>query len=145
MSDLLVPMLIISIGMGLAFVSFTLTAVSGVAHNESGIASGLLNTMQQVGGSLGLAVLATLAASATTAQFARADAVGQQLQDVRNHVPGVAPPDPGALQEWASALTHGYASAFGVEAIMMVVALVLTVVLINAPKQAPVDGPVHVG
>ena len=86
-SDLLVPMMIISIGMGLAFVSFTLTAVSGVAHHESGIASGLLNTMQQVGGSLGLAVLATLAANATTAQFAQADAVGQQSQDLRTRCP----------------------------------------------------------
>ena len=145
-SDLLIPMLIISAGMGLAFVSLTLTAVSGVAEHESGIASGLLNTMQQVGGSLGLAVLATLAATATTAQFAQADAIGRQAQDFANQVPGVAPPDPAQLGQWADALTHGYASAFGVEAIMMVVALVVTVVLINAPKQAPVDNPsVHVG
>jgi MFS family permease len=144
-SGLLAPLLIISVGMGLAFVSLTLTAVSGVPNNESGIASGVLNTMQQVGGSLGLAALATVAATATTAQFAQADAVGAQLQAVANGVPGVAPPDPALVVQWAESLTHGYATAFGVGTIMMVVALVLTLVLVNAPKQAPVAGaPAHI-
>lgn len=58
----LVPM---SIGMGLVFVPITLLATSGVRDEDSGLASGLFNTSQQVGGSLGLAILSTLAASQT--------------------------------------------------------------------------------
>jgi EmrB/QacA subfamily drug resistance transporter len=59
----LIPM---SIGMGLVFVPITLMATGGVSDNDSGLASGLFNTAQQVGGSLGLAILATLAASRTS-------------------------------------------------------------------------------
>lgn len=58
----LVPM---SIGLGLVFVPITLLATSGVRDEDSGLASGLFNTSQQVGGSLGLAILSTLAASQT--------------------------------------------------------------------------------
>ena len=60
-SDLLVGLLPMSIGMGLTFVPVTLLATAGVAAEDSGLASGLLNTSQQVGGALGLAVLSTLA------------------------------------------------------------------------------------
>jgi hypothetical protein len=56
----------LSIGMGLVFVPITLLATSGVGEEDSGLASGLFNTSQQVGGSLGLAILSTLAASQTT-------------------------------------------------------------------------------
>jgi hypothetical protein len=52
--------------MGLTFVPITLMATGGVAENDAGLASGLFNTAQQVGGSLGLAILSTLAASRTT-------------------------------------------------------------------------------
>jgi hypothetical protein len=55
-----------SIGMGLTFVPITLLGTSGVSDNDAGLASGLFNTAQQVGGSLGLAILSTLAASQTT-------------------------------------------------------------------------------
>jgi predicted MFS family arabinose efflux permease len=145
-SGLLIPMLIMSIGMGLTFVPFTLTAVSGVADHESGIASAVLNTMQQVGGSLGLAVLATAAANATTAKFPQAGAIGAQAQAFERGMPGVEAPDPALLGRAADAMTQGYATAFGVGAAMMLLALVLTLVLVNAPKQAPVEGqPVHVG
>ncbi|MFJ9586626.1 MFS transporter [Streptomyces acidicola] len=54
------PMLMFAFGMGLNFVTLTLTAVSGVAQHEAGAASGLLNAMQQVGGSLGLSILTTV-------------------------------------------------------------------------------------
>jgi EmrB/QacA subfamily drug resistance transporter len=64
--DLLPGLLPLSIGMGLAFVPVTLLATGGVTGNDSGLASGLFNTSQQVGGSLGLAILSTLAASKTT-------------------------------------------------------------------------------
>ncbi|MFD3582969.1 MFS transporter [Streptomyces sp. NPDC058683] len=59
------PMLIFGFGMGLNFVTATVTAVSGVAQREAGAASGLLNAMQQVGGSLGLSILTTVFGSAS--------------------------------------------------------------------------------
>ncbi len=65
-SDLLVGLLPISIGMGLTFVPITLLGTSGVDREDAGLASGLFNTAQQVGGSLGLAILSTLAASQTS-------------------------------------------------------------------------------
>ncbi len=54
------PMLVFGFGMGLNFVTATVTAVSGVAQHEAGAASGLLNAMQQVGGSFGLSILPTV-------------------------------------------------------------------------------------
>ena len=61
--DVLLPSVIVAIGLGLSFVSLTITAVAGVGHDEAGLASGLLNTAQQVGGALGLAVLSSVATS----------------------------------------------------------------------------------
>jgi EmrB/QacA subfamily drug resistance transporter len=65
-ADLLPGLLPMSIGMGLTFVPITLMATGGVGENDAGLASGLFNTAQQVGGSLGLAILSTLAATRTT-------------------------------------------------------------------------------
>ncbi len=65
-SDLLVGLLPMSIGMGLVFVPITLLGTSGVPNNDAGLASGLFNSAQQVGGSLGLAILATLSVDHTT-------------------------------------------------------------------------------
>ena len=64
--DLIVPMLVLSIGMGLVFVPLTLTAVVGVPQEDTGIASAVLNTMQQIGGAIGLATLSTVAVNAQT-------------------------------------------------------------------------------
>jgi EmrB/QacA subfamily drug resistance transporter len=66
LSDLLPGLVPLSIGMGLVFVPITLLATGGVGEEDSGLASGLFNTSQQVGGSLGLAILSTLAASQTS-------------------------------------------------------------------------------
>jgi EmrB/QacA subfamily drug resistance transporter len=63
--NLLVGLVPMSIGMGLTFVPITLLGTSGVTGEDSGLASGLFNTAQQVGGSLGLAILSSLAASQT--------------------------------------------------------------------------------
>jgi EmrB/QacA subfamily drug resistance transporter len=64
-SDILGPSLLAASGLGFAFVTTTIAAVSGVRDVESGLASGLINTSQQIGGALGLAVLATIANSRT--------------------------------------------------------------------------------
>ncbi len=61
LADVLGPSLLAAVGLGFAFVPVTIAAVSGVEPREAGLASGLINTSQQVGGALGLAVLATVA------------------------------------------------------------------------------------
>jgi MFS family permease len=65
-TDLLISFIPMSIGLGLVFVPLTLLATSGVDNNDAGLASGLFNSAQQVGGSLGLAILATLSVDHTT-------------------------------------------------------------------------------
>ena len=89
----------------------TIAAVSGVREQESGLASGLINTSQQIGGALGLAVLATIANS-------RADDILASS--------GV---DPAALP---NALTEGFQSAFLGGAAIVALGLVLTLVLIRS-------------
>jgi EmrB/QacA subfamily drug resistance transporter len=64
-TDLLPGILLASVGMGLTFVPITLIATSGIPHDDAGLASGLYNTSQQIGGALGLAILATLSVEAT--------------------------------------------------------------------------------
>lgn len=64
-SDILGPSLLAAVGLGFAFVPVTIAAVSGVADREAGLASGLINTAQQVGGALGLAILAAVSTSVT--------------------------------------------------------------------------------
>ena len=93
-----------SIGMGLTFVPVTLIATTNVASEDAGLASGLFNTSQQIGGALGLAVLATLAADKTAS-----------LQGV----------DP------ATALVEGFQVAFTGAAILMLVGVVLLAALVR--------------
>jgi predicted MFS family arabinose efflux permease len=64
-TDLLPGIMLASIGMGLTFVPITLIATSGIPADDAGLASGLYNTSQQIGGALGLAILATLSVEAT--------------------------------------------------------------------------------
>jgi len=64
-ADVLGPSLLAAVGLGFAFVSVTIAAVMGTDPHEAGLASGLINTAQQVGGALGLAILATVANSRT--------------------------------------------------------------------------------
>src|SRR5439155_15193366 len=65
--SILPVVLLLGVGAGLAFPSLMTLAMSGVATSDSGLASGLINTTQQVGGALGLAVIATLSTTGPTA------------------------------------------------------------------------------
>jgi sugar phosphate permease len=64
-SDVLFPSLLAAIGLGMSFVPVTIGAVTGTKPDEAGLASGLINTSQQVGGALGLAILSSIANSRT--------------------------------------------------------------------------------
>jgi MFS family permease len=110
-TDILGPSLLMAIGLGFAFVTSTIAAVSGVAERESGLASGLINTSQQIGGALGLAVLATIANSRTDDLMASAGG------------------DPAALP---NALTEGFQLAFIGGAAIAAIGFVLTLTLIRS-------------
>jgi EmrB/QacA subfamily drug resistance transporter len=84
--DILFPSLLAAVGLGFAFVPVTIAAVSGIRPDQAGLASGLVNTTQQVGGALGLAILVAVANSTTTGQLAdgvrdRAVALTEGFQD----------------------------------------------------------------
>jgi predicted MFS family arabinose efflux permease len=113
---IVVPLILISLGVGFCFVPLTLTAVSGVRHEETGLASALLNTAQQVGGGLGLAVLATIAIATTksTARQLALTAHGRLTSQ---------------LQE--TALAHGYSRAFLAGSLIALVALVVSALVIR--------------
>src|SRR5262249_26108250 len=64
-SGMLGPSLLAAIGLGFGFVTSTIAAVSGVEEREQGLASGLINTSQQIGGAIGLAILSTIATTRT--------------------------------------------------------------------------------
>jgi MFS family permease len=107
-ADVLGPSLLAAVGLGLSFVPVTIAAVTGTRPHEAGLASGLVNTAQQVGGALGLAILATVANSRTNSVMH----AGQH--DV------------------AIALTKGFERAFLVGAGFALVGAVLTIVLISS-------------
>src|ERR1035437_241641 len=115
--DILGPLVVIALGMGFSFVPLTLTPVSGVESNEAGLASALLNTMQQVGGALGLAVLATVAIDAAKAKF---QSLHQTTIVARN-----------------VATTHGYTTAFLFAAGISFLGFLISLIVIRVPTQAP--------
>jgi EmrB/QacA subfamily drug resistance transporter len=75
LADVLGPSLLAAVGLGLSFVSVTIAAVTGTRPSEAGLASGLINTAQQIGGALGLAILASVASSATRDAGGGAEAI----------------------------------------------------------------------
>jgi EmrB/QacA subfamily drug resistance transporter len=107
-SDVLGPSVLAAIGLGLSFVSVTIAAVTGTRPHEAGLASGLVNTAQQVGGALGLAILATIANSRTKDLLI------------------------GGGHSHAEALTEGFQRAFLVGAGFALVGVLLTTVLISS-------------
>ena len=79
--DVLGPSVLAGIGLGLTFVPVTIAAMSGIKHEEAGLASGLINTSQQVGGALGLAILASIANSSTSDSLTGGAAMKVALTD----------------------------------------------------------------
>lgn len=114
------PLLLISVCMGLAFVPISLTAVKGVAAGQTGLASALLNTGQQVGGALGLAVLATVAIDATTSKLQSLATVPHEHETRSIAV--------------AIATTNGYSTAFEVAAFIALAALLISLLVIRGPS-----------
>jgi len=110
-------MLILGVGLGLSFVPITISATTGVAPRDSGLASGLLNTVQQVGGALGLAILSTVSTSRV------------------NH----------ALDAGAAlpvALTHGFKGGFVVAALLCAAGAGLAVALLPG-RAREIETPVE--
>jgi EmrB/QacA subfamily drug resistance transporter len=127
-ATILPAMLLLGLGMGTAFMPAMSLATYGVEPRDSGVASAMVNTSQQVGGAIGTALLNTVAASATTAYVA--DRIGsagsraeQQLITLQGQV-------------------HGYTNAIWLAAGMLVLAAVVVAVLVNAgkPDMRPVGG-----
>jgi predicted MFS family arabinose efflux permease len=108
LTDVFGPSLLAAFGLGFAFVPVTIAAVTGTKPHEAGLASGLINTSQQVGGALGLAILATVANSRT-----------QSLLHAGVHNTSVA-------------LTKGFDRAFLVGAGFAIAGAILTAVLISS-------------
>jgi MFS family permease len=106
LSDILGPSLMAALGLGFGFVTSTIAAVSGVREHEQGLASGLINTSQQIGGALGLAVLSTIATTRTDHMLAS----GSSLH---------------------SALTHGFQGAFLGGAVIAALGVAATLILIR--------------
>jgi EmrB/QacA subfamily drug resistance transporter len=113
----LVPM---AIGMGCTFVPLTLVATTGIDSEDAGLASGVFNTSQQVGGALGLAVLATLASERTSTW----------LSDL-GHRP--------TAHDQAAGLVEGFQLAFAVSAGLMVVGVVLIALLLRRRDLERID------
>jgi len=78
-ADLLPGFLIVALGMALCFVPISIAALAGVKQAEAGLASGLINTSQQIGGAVGIALLSTIAISRTENEVAAGTAVPQAL------------------------------------------------------------------
>jgi EmrB/QacA subfamily drug resistance transporter len=81
LNDLLPGFLLIGVGIGFSFVPISIAALAGVQAAEAGLASGLINTSQQIGGALGIAALSTIATSQTSDAVASGAAVPDALVD----------------------------------------------------------------
>ncbi|MFI6581809.1 MFS transporter [Embleya sp. NPDC050493] len=128
--SILGPTLVFGVGMGMQFVSLTLMAVSGVAARDSGAASGLLNAMQQVGGSLGLSILVTVFGTANR---------NEAKEQVPEFLAQASPAERANFERtgelpapWShQVLTTGISAAFVVAAIFAVIAAVVALFVIQ--------------
>jgi EmrB/QacA subfamily drug resistance transporter len=114
-SDLLPGFLIIAAGLGFSFVPISIAALAGVGSSEAGLASGLFNTSQQIGGALGIAALSTVATSTTSDEVAAGTPV-------------------------PNALTDGFETAFLWGAVVAALGIVVALVLVRrSDLEAPVE------
>jgi EmrB/QacA subfamily drug resistance transporter len=111
-TDLLPGFLIIGLGMPFAFVAITIAAVAGTKPQEAGLASGLINTSQQIGGAVGIAILSTIAVS--TSDNAVEDGTAQ-----------------------AQALTDGFVAAFWAGAAIAFAGVLVSLFLVRGKDLAP--------
>jgi EmrB/QacA subfamily drug resistance transporter len=118
-THVLPSMLIMSSGMALVFIPLTSTSLHAVSNHDTGVASAMLNTSQQVGGSLGTALLNTVAATATTAYATANTNLGDMGQ--------------------AFAMTHGFTVAFKVSAVLLFTGAVVLFFFINIGKDSLVE------
>jgi len=81
LTDLLPGFLLIGVGLGFSFVPISIAALAGVQNHEAGLASGLINTSQQIGGALGIAALSAIATSTTSDAVSTGTAVNLALTD----------------------------------------------------------------
>ncbi|MGH2901675.1 MAG: hypothetical protein ACRDMZ_23575 [Solirubrobacteraceae bacterium] len=119
LTNLFGPMVIAAVGLGFAFVPVTIAAVNGVSADESGLASGLINTSQQIGGALGLAVLGTIASTKT-----------EDLVAAAQGAPGAIP----------GALTDGFQLAFLTGAGFSIIGIIATLMLVSNEASRSVVG-----
>jgi hypothetical protein len=146
-SGLLGPMLVTAAGLGLIFVPLSLVALTRVADSDAGVASSLLNTGQQVGGSIGLAILGTVAWSAVANSIhAQAAAAGAAAK----HAVHLSAAQQAAVQKAITdhAFSVGFSKGYLVSAGIALLALIITLVAIRVkredlaginPMAAPVD------
>jgi EmrB/QacA subfamily drug resistance transporter len=118
-THVLPSLFIMSSGMALVFIPLTSTSLHAVSSHDTGVASAMLNTSQQIGGSLGTALLNTIAATATTSYIAANGALGDKLKPF--------------------AMTHGFVVAFKYSAGLLIVAAVVLFFFINIGKEALVE------
>jgi EmrB/QacA subfamily drug resistance transporter len=119
-TDMFPALAIMAFGMGNAFVPLTIIATSGIADDDAGLASGLFNTAQQIGGALGLAILSTLATDRTTSDLAGL-----------GHAPSVA--------ETNVALVDGFQIAYIAAAGLLALGAVLLTVMLRRRHLAVVE------
>jgi EmrB/QacA subfamily drug resistance transporter len=111
-SDLLPGFLLISVGLGFSFVPISIAALAGVQPSEAGLASGLINTSQQIGGALGVAILSTIATTTTDDAVAAGDPV-------------------------PVALTDGFQAAFFVGAVIALVGILVSIFIVRREDLTP--------
>jgi EmrB/QacA subfamily drug resistance transporter len=142
-SLLLPAMLVLASGMAMVFVTLTVVAVTKVTDTDTGLASALLNVGQQVGGSIGLAVLTTRFASASRSEGS--SQVSKLTGASKDHLldllhPGAHGPKPESLHDriavnaYHSVLSHGSSQGFLTAATFGIVAVLAGLVLINVKK-----------
>ena len=118
-THVLPSLLIMSSGIALVFIPLTSTSLHAVSHNDTGVASAMVNTSQQIGGSLGTALLNTVAATATATYATANTALGDKVMPF--------------------AMTHGFTVAFKFSAVLLLAGAILLFFFINIGKDSLVE------